>query len=38
MDANAFLFRLAVLLRTTPAALRLRMTDAQVRQWAAYLS
>jgi len=38
MDASAFLFRLAVLLRTTPVALRLRMTDAQARRWAAYLS
>jgi hypothetical protein len=32
------LFRLAVLLGTTPAAIRLRMTSAEARQWAAYLS
>jgi hypothetical protein len=38
VDANAFLFRMAVLLRTTPAALRLRMADAQARRWAACLS
>jgi len=37
MDGR-ILYRLAILLGTTPAALRLRMTAAEVRQWAAYLA